>query len=84
MVTAEAVLYGNRDRVLGFDRRESIRSGSSSAAAIRASSPQAAQIGADYGYDEINLNIGCPVGSRAIGTVRRLPDGRARSRRANA
>ena len=40
--------------------RRSIRSRSSSAAAIRARSRECARIGADLGYDEINLNVGCP------------------------
>jgi tRNA-dihydrouridine synthase A len=59
MVTAEAVLYGNRDRVLGFSPEEhpvGLQLGGSDAEKLAA----AACIGADYGYDEINLNIGCP------------------------
>ena len=40
--------------------RRSIRSRSSSAAAIRARWRDCARIGADLGYDEINLNVGCP------------------------
>ena len=59
MVTAEAVLYGNRERVLGFSPEEhpvGLQLGGSDANKLAA----AAKIGADYGYDEINLNIGCP------------------------
>jgi tRNA-dihydrouridine synthase A len=59
MVTAEAVLYGNRERVLGFSPEEhpvGLQLGGSDARKLAA----AARIGADYGYDEINLNIGCP------------------------
>ena len=59
MVTAEAVLYGNRERVLGFSREEhpvGLQLGGSDPERLA----QAAKIGADYGYDEINLNIGCP------------------------
>ena len=59
MVTAEAVLYGNRERVLGFSREEhpvGLQLGGSDPANLAAAS----RIGADYGYDEINLNIGCP------------------------
>jgi tRNA-dihydrouridine synthase A len=59
MVTAEAVLYGNRERVLGFSSEEhpvGLQLGGSDAIKLAA----AAKIGADYGYDEINLNIGCP------------------------
>ena len=59
MGTAEAVLYGNRERVLGFSPEEhpvGLQLGGSDANKLAA----AAKIGADYGYDEINLNIGCP------------------------
>ena len=59
MVTAEAVLYGNRERVLGFSPEEhpvGLQLGGSDPNKLAA----AAKIGADYGYDEINLNIGCP------------------------
>ena len=40
--------------------RPSTRSRCSLAAPIRARSPTCARIGADFGYDEINLNVGCP------------------------
>jgi tRNA-dihydrouridine synthase A len=59
MVTAEAVLYGNRERLLGFSPQEhpvGLQLGGSDPEKLAA----AARIGADYGYDEINLNIGCP------------------------
>ncbi|MBC8013713.1 MAG: tRNA dihydrouridine(20/20a) synthase DusA [Methyloceanibacter sp.] len=59
MVTAEAVLYGNRERVLGFSPEEhpvGLQLGGSDPEKLA----QASKIGADYGYDEINLNIGCP------------------------
>ena len=59
MVTAEAVLYGDRERVLGFSPEEhpvGLQLGGSDPNKLAA----AAKIGADYGYDEINLNIGCP------------------------
>jgi tRNA-dihydrouridine synthase A len=59
MVTAEAVLHGNRDRVLGFSAEEhpvGLQLGGSDPDKLAA----AAKIGAGYGYDEINLNIGCP------------------------
>jgi tRNA-dihydrouridine synthase A len=59
MVTAEAVLHGNRERVLGFDAGEhplALQLGGSDPKKLAA----AARIGADYGYDEINLNVGCP------------------------
>lgn len=59
MVTAEAVLYGNRGRVLGFSAEEhpvGLQLGGSDPEKLAA----AARIGAEDGYDEINLNIGCP------------------------
>ncbi len=59
MVTAEAVLHGNRERVLGFSPEEhpvGLQLGGSDPKRLA----EAARIGAAYGYDEINLNIGCP------------------------
>jgi tRNA-dihydrouridine synthase A len=59
MVTAEAVLHGDRERVLGFDAAEhplALQLGGSDPKKLAA----AARVGADYGYDEINLNVGCP------------------------
>ena len=59
MVTSGAVLNGPRERLLGFDPTEQ-----PVALQIGGSDPrdlaEAARIGADYGYREINLNIGCP------------------------
>ena len=59
MVTAEAVLRGDRDRLLGFSPEEhpvALQLGGSDPARLA----EAAAIGADCGYDEINLNVGCP------------------------
>lgn len=59
MVHAQAVLHGDRTRLLGFNRAEhplALQLGGSDPAQLA----QAALIGADLGYDEINLNIGCP------------------------
>jgi len=59
MVTAEAVLYGERERVLGFDAAEhpvGLQLGGSDPAKLA----EAARICEGFGYDEINLNIGCP------------------------
>ncbi|MGE3930824.1 MAG: tRNA dihydrouridine(20/20a) synthase DusA, partial [Hyphomonadaceae bacterium] len=59
MVTADAVIHGDRVRLLGFDEREhpvALQLGGSAADKLA----QAARIGADLGYDEINLNVGCP------------------------
>lgn len=59
MVTAQAVLKGDRDRLLGFNPAEKPL-----ALQLGGSEPEilgiAAGIAADYQYDEINLNIGCP------------------------
>ena len=59
MVTTGAVLHGDRGRLLGFDRIEhpvAVQLGGSDPAALAA----AARICADEGYDEVNLNVGCP------------------------
>jgi tRNA-dihydrouridine synthase A len=59
MVTTAAILRGKRERLLGFDLAEhpvALQLGGSEPADLAAS----AAIGIDYGYDEINLNIGCP------------------------
>ena len=59
MVTADAVVFGPRERLIGFDAAEH-PSPSSSAGRSRGASPKRPRIGADFGYDEINLNCGCP------------------------
>lgn len=59
MVTTGAVLFGPRDRLLGFDAKEhpvALQLGGSNPAQLA----QCARIGADFGYREINLNVGCP------------------------
>jgi tRNA-dihydrouridine synthase A len=59
MVAAEAVLHGDRDRLIGFSPEEhpvALQLGGSDPARLA----EAAAIGADYGYDEFNLNVGCP------------------------
>ena len=59
MVTAEAVLRGDRTRLLGFDPSEhpvGVQLGGSDPLRLSA----AARVAADMGYDEINLNVGCP------------------------
>lgn len=71
MVTAPAVIHGKRAQLLDFDRGEhpvALQLGGSDPAELA----QAARIGADWGYDEINLNCGCPsdrVQSGAFGAV---------------
>ncbi|HEV2556894.1 MAG TPA: tRNA dihydrouridine(20/20a) synthase DusA [Bosea sp. (in: a-proteobacteria)] len=59
MVTAQAVIRGDRQRLIGFDAVEhpvALQLGGNDPALLA----QAARIGADFGYDEINLNCGCP------------------------
>ncbi len=59
MVHANAVIHGDRQRLLGFDASEhplALQLGGSDPALLA----QAARIAADWGYDEVNLNCGCP------------------------
>jgi tRNA-dihydrouridine synthase A len=59
MLTTGAVLRGDRARLLGFDPAEhpvALQLGGSEPAALA----EAARIGEGFGYDEINLNVGCP------------------------
>ena len=59
MITADAVIHGDRERLLGFDVSEhpvAVQLGGSDPARLA----EAARISADYGYDEINFNVGCP------------------------
>ena len=59
MLTAGAVIHGDRDRLLGFDPVEhpvALQIGGSEPAMLA----EAARIGERFGYDEINLNCGCP------------------------
>jgi tRNA-dihydrouridine synthase A len=59
MVTSAAIIHGDRDRLLGFDvseHRLAVQLGGSDPVELA----RAAQICADHGYDEINLNVGCP------------------------
>ena len=71
MVTAPAIIHGDRDRLLGFHAAEqpvALQLGGSDPAQLAL----AARIGADYGYAEINLNCGCPsdrVQSGSFGAV---------------
>ncbi len=59
MVTAKAIIHGDRDHLLGYNGVEHPL-----ALQIGGSDPKeasiAAKIGQDYGYDEVNLNVGCP------------------------
>ncbi|HTB04583.1 MAG TPA: tRNA dihydrouridine(20/20a) synthase DusA [Bradyrhizobium sp.] len=59
MLTTGAILHGDRGRLLGFDTREhpvALQLGGSEARDLAT----AAKIGEEFGYDEINLNVGCP------------------------
>jgi tRNA-dihydrouridine synthase A len=59
MVTADAVLRGDRARLLGFEAFEhplALQLGGSDPATLA----DASRIAADFGYDEVNLNVGCP------------------------
>jgi tRNA-dihydrouridine synthase A len=59
MVHAQAVRLGDRERLLGFDPTEhpvALQLGGSDPATLA----EAARIGEGFGYDEVNLNVGCP------------------------
>ncbi len=59
MLTTGAIIHGDRARLLGFDLSEhpvALQLGGSDASDLAT----AAKIGEDFGYDEINLNVGCP------------------------
>ncbi len=69
MITAAAIVHGDRERLLAFDPEEhpvALQLGGSDPARLAA----AARAGAEAGYDEVNLNCGCPsdrVASGAFG-----------------
>ena len=59
MVTAQALAHGDVERLLGFSEFEhpvALQVGGSDPEALA----RAARLGEQYGYDEINLNVGCP------------------------
>src|SRR5438445_10467472 len=59
MVTTGAIVHGDRARHLDFDAAEhplALQLGGHAPAELA----QCARIGADWGYDEIKLNVGCP------------------------
>lgn len=59
MVTAAAVLHGDRDRLLAFNPAEhpvALQLGGSDPGSLA----EAARFGAEAGFDEVNLNCGCP------------------------
>mgnify|MGYP000574698892 CR=1 FL=1 len=59
MVVAEAIIYGDKDFLISYNTEEH-----PVALQLGGSNPQklsrAAKIGEQFGYDEININIGCP------------------------
>ena len=59
MITSKAIIYGDRDRLLGFNSEENplvLQIGGSEPDEFS----ECAKIIEDYGYDEININVGCP------------------------
>jgi len=78
MITAAAIIRGDRERLLAFDPEEhpvALQLGGSEPEDLA----KAAQIGEEAGYDEINLNCGCPsdrVASGAFGACLMLEPGR--------
>jgi tRNA-dihydrouridine synthase A len=71
MIVGQAIRYGDRQRLLGFDPAErpvALQLGGDDPALLA----ECAAIGEDMGYDEINLNVGCPsdrVQSGCFGAV---------------
>ena len=67
MVVADAIIHGDRDRLLGYSEDEhpiALQVGGSDPDKLR----KAAKIANEYGYDEINLNVGCPSDRVQSGT----------------
>ena len=59
MVTADAVIHGDRARLIGFSEVEhpvALQLGGAEPAKLA----EATRVGVAFGYDEINLNVGCP------------------------
>ena len=59
MITSQAIIHGDRSKLLDFDPVEKplvLQIGGDNPAQLA----ECAKIGADWGYDAINLNIGCP------------------------
>lgn len=67
MVAADAIIHGPRERLLSFDGAEhpvALQLGGSDPAKLA----EAVRIAGPYGYDEINLNVGCPSDRVQSGT----------------
>ena len=59
MVTAKAIIHGDKNRLLDYDAKEHplvLQLGGSDPKEMAI----AAKVGQDWGYDEININVGCP------------------------
>ena len=59
MVTADAVIHGDRTRLIGFsdvERPVALQLGGAEPARLA----EATRVGVGFGYDEVNLNVGCP------------------------
>ena len=66
MITAQAIRHGDRQRLLGFEDREqpvALQIGGSDPALLA----EASKWGEDFGYAEINLNVGCPSDRVQVG-----------------
>ena len=67
MVVADAIIHGDRERLLSFNASEhpvALQLGGSDPIKLA----EAARIGASFGYDEINMNVGCPSDRVQSGT----------------
>ena len=59
MITAQAIVKGNKSKLLNLSKAErplALQIGGSDPKLLA----EATKLGADWGYDEINLNVGCP------------------------
>ena len=67
MVVCDAIIHGNRDYLLEYNPDEhpvALQLGGSDPEKVA----EAAKIAVEYGYDEINLNVGCPSDRVQSGT----------------
>ncbi len=67
MIVADAIIHGQRDRLLNYHTQEhpvALQLGGSDPVKLS----EAVRIAGDYGYDEINLNVGCPSDRVQSGT----------------
>ena len=67
MITTGAIIHGDRDYLLGFDEAEhpvALQIGGDDPAACA----ESVRIATDYGYDEFNLNVGCPSERVQVGS----------------